>query len=72
MKITNIHEREMQAAPESVGALLDSLSSPADALWPRRSWPPMILDRPLSVGATGGHGPVRYVVDSYTPGQAVT
>jgi hypothetical protein len=31
----------------------------------------MLLDRPLGVGAAGGHGPVRYFVEQYTPGQCV-
>jgi hypothetical protein len=31
----------------------------------------MIFDRLLAVGATGGHGPIRYTVESYTPGQSV-
>ncbi len=34
-------------------------------------WPPMLLDRPLGVGASGGHGPVRYVVEAFRPGQRV-
>jgi len=72
MKVINIHERELQAPCERIGALVDSLSSPQDALWPLRSWPRMKLDRPLSIGATGGHGPIRYIVESYTPGIAVS
>lgn len=71
MKVLNVHERELQADREKVGALIDSLSSPEDALWPRHSWPRMEFDLPLGVGATGGHGPVRYFVESYTPGQAI-
>ena len=31
----------------------------------------MRLDRPLQVGASGGHGPIRYTVESYEPGRAV-
>lgn len=31
----------------------------------------MRFDRPLGVGAVGGHGPVRYVVDDYDPGRLV-
>lgn len=31
----------------------------------------MRLDRPLDVGASGGHGPVRYVVDAHEPGRSV-
>jgi hypothetical protein len=38
---------------------------------PRASWPAMRLDRPLSVGARGGHGPIRYEVTEYEPGRSV-
>jgi hypothetical protein len=71
MKVVNVHQRLLHAAPERVGALIDSLASPADLLWPGRGWPRMRLDRPLAVGAAGGHGPIGYAVDAYTPGQSV-
>ncbi|MFA5265452.1 MAG: hypothetical protein WC378_16660 [Opitutaceae bacterium] len=71
MKVLNIHEREFRASPQQVGVLIDSLASPKDSLWPRHSWPPMKLDRPLGVGARGGHGPIRYFVEECMPGQAV-
>jgi hypothetical protein len=71
LKVVNVHERELCASPQRVGALIDSLSSRDDALWPRQCWPRMVLDRPLGVGAAGGHGPVRYVVEAYAPGQSV-
>jgi hypothetical protein len=31
----------------------------------------MEFDRPLSVGARGGHGPIRYFVEEYVPGECV-
>lgn len=31
----------------------------------------MRLDRPLQVGAAGGHGPIRYEVEAYEPGRIV-
>jgi hypothetical protein len=71
MRVLNIHERELPASPQQVGALVDSLSSRDDALWPQRCWPRMVLDRPLGVGAVGGHGPVRYVVEAYVPEQSI-
>jgi hypothetical protein len=71
LNVLNIHERELQASPQHVGALIDSLSSRDDALWPPQCWPSMALDRPLGIGAAGGHGPVRYVVDAYAPGRSV-
>lgn len=70
MDVLNIHKREFEADPTAVGALLDSLSSPEDRLWPRHAWPRMAFDRPLEVSARGGHGPIRYVVED-TPGQSI-
>jgi hypothetical protein len=32
----------------------------------------MAFDRSLGVGAEGGHGPIRYTVESYDPGRTVT
>ena len=71
MKVLNIHERELQATPERLGALMDSLASREDALWPRHSWPHMEFDRPLGAGARGGHGPIKYFIEAYTPGQSI-
>ena len=71
MRVLNIHERKLPVPADQVGVLIDSLSSRDDALWPKQSWPRMELDRPLSVGASGGHGPIRYIVEAYTPGQMI-
>lgn len=71
MKVVNVHHRELSASCSEVGALLDSLSGPNDRLWPSR-WPPMRLDRTLQVGAFGGHGPIKYQVEQYTPGVLVS
>ncbi|MGP3952653.1 DUF2867 domain-containing protein [Streptomyces sp. 7N604] len=69
--VRNVHERTIEAPAETVGALLDQLSSPLDPLFPTPAWPPMRFDRPLGVGATGGHGFVRYAVAAYEPGRRV-
>lgn len=71
MKVVNVHQRELQATSEKVGALMDSLASKGDALWPKQSWPRMEFDRPLGMGATGGHGPIRYFVEEYHPGRSI-
>lgn len=70
MKVRNVHERSFHAT-DRVGRLIDSLASPADALWPIQSWPRMVFDRPLEVGAAGGHGPIRYIVEDYQPGRSI-
>lgn len=71
MKVLNVHERVLPQAAE-VGTLIDGLGDAHhDRLWPSERWPAMTLDRPLAVGAAGGHGPIRYVVDEYEPGRRV-
>jgi hypothetical protein len=71
MRIHNVHRRRLAATPARVGALIDTLSSAEDRLWPGDAWPPMRFDRPLGVGADGGHGPIRYHVEAYEPGRFV-
>ncbi len=73
----NTHERALPAPAAEVGRLLDRLASADDPLWPS-PWPPMRFtpppgsttpDRPLQVGADGGHGAIRYHVTAYQPGR---
>lgn len=68
MRVINVHERELSASMDEAGELIDRLASEDDVLWPCDRWPPMRFDRPLSVDAVGGHGPIRYVVEAYEPG----
>jgi hypothetical protein len=72
MRVRNVHQRFFAVPPERLAPLLDSLSSRNDLLWPLEQWPRMRLDRPLQVGASGGHGPIRYDVDQYEPGRRVS
>lgn len=66
--VRNEHERVINAPAEVVGALLDRLSAEDDPVFPTPAWETMAFDRPLGVGAAGGHGPVRYSVTEYEPG----
>lgn len=66
--VKNVHTRELAGSLSGAGALIDCLASKDDILWPVKGWPPMKLDRPLGVGATGGHGPIGYVVEEYLQG----
>jgi hypothetical protein len=72
MKVLNVHECELPATSEQIGVIVASLASPTDILWPSHSWPRMAFDRPLGVGAVGGHGPVRYFVAEYLPERSIT
>ncbi|NGN62686.1 DUF2867 domain-containing protein [Streptomyces sp. A7024] len=69
--VRNIHERDIEAPAEAVGALLDRLATDDDPLFPTPGWPPMRFDRPLGPGADGGHGPITYRVVSYEPGRRI-
>ncbi|WP_137993345.1 DUF2867 domain-containing protein [Streptomyces vilmorinianum] len=69
--VRNVHQRVVAAPADTVGALLDRLSAADDPLFPAPAWSSMRLDRPLGVGADGGHGPVRYRVTEYVPGRSV-
>ena len=71
MKVINIHSRILLASSKEVGALIDTLSSKNDLLWPHKLWPKMEFDKPLSVSATGGHGPIRYFVEEYSVGKHI-
>lgn len=69
----NVHTRTIDAPAKVLGALLDRLAGPDDPLWPSPAWPPVRFDRPLAVGADGGHarGRIRYAVTGYEPGRRV-
>lgn len=67
----NEHSRRLAAPPAEAGALLALLGGAHDRLWPADDWMPMTLDRPLGVGARGGHADIRYAVTAYQPGRRV-
>ena len=71
MQVKNIHERRISVPATLVGALIDTLASKGDQLWPSHKWPPMKFDKDLKVGAKGGHGPIRYFIQSYEPGKSI-
>jgi hypothetical protein len=71
MRVRNVHQRLLPGPLGRVGALIDDLAGPDDRLWPGDRWPPMRLDRPLAVGADGGHASARYRVEAYEPGRRV-
>ncbi|GIE47406.1 hypothetical protein Ani05nite_09400 [Amorphoplanes nipponensis] len=69
--VLNVHERALPVPAAEVGRLLDRIGAADDPVWPAPAWPPVRFDRPLAVGADGGHGPVRYHVTGYEPGRRV-
>jgi hypothetical protein len=71
MKIFNRHEIEIAAGEAEVGKLIDTLSSANDLLWPHFRWPRMRFNKPLQVGARGGHGPIGYWIEEYEPNKHI-
>jgi hypothetical protein len=71
MQVTNIHERTLLMNAGDAWYLIESLGAANDLLWPVGCWPRMRLDRPLTLGASGGHGPIGYTVVEYVPRVAV-
>ena len=71
MRAISLHSRRTTAPVDVIGSLIDTLASPDDRLWPRRAWPAMRFDRPLGIGADGGHAFVRYHVAEYRPGRRI-
>ncbi|MCL2714929.1 MAG: hypothetical protein FWD68_10190 [Alphaproteobacteria bacterium] len=69
--IVNIHQRIIPAAMAELGDLLETLASSDDRIWTTRIVLPMLLDRGLTVGSMGGHGPIRYDVIAHEPGRRV-
>ena len=69
--VTNTHERRFNVPAAHLERLIDQLASPHDIFWPSDRWPRMQFDRPLGVGARGGHGPIRYVIEWYEPGRDI-
>ncbi|MFH7014269.1 hypothetical protein ACHRV5_20645 [Flavobacterium sp. FlaQc-52] len=72
MKVLNIHKREINQPIEELAKLLSTLSTENDMLFANEKWFSMKLDKGLQVGSKGGHGPIRYFVTEYLPGQSVT
>jgi hypothetical protein len=73
MRVQSRHARSLDATVEEVGRLVAALGGERDVLWPNEQWPGTQLrfDRPLAVGARGGHGVIRYWVEEYEPGRCV-
>jgi uncharacterized protein DUF2867 len=71
MRVHNVHERILEAPPAAVGALLDGVGGPHDALWPSPEWAPMWLEGPPAIGVAGGHGPLRYRITDYVAGRRI-
>jgi hypothetical protein len=71
MKITNTHQRIIHQPTSAVAELFNTLTSKNDLMLTTDKWPAMKLDNGLMVGSKGGHGPIRYTVEAYSPGEFI-
>ncbi|MBY0433115.1 MAG: hypothetical protein K2U26_03300 [Cyclobacteriaceae bacterium] len=71
MKVINVHSRIVQQPKAELAALFKTLASRDDKMLATDKWPAMKLDAGLSVGSKGGHGPIRYFVTDYRPGEFI-
>lgn len=67
MKVINIHQRIILQPKSAVVELFNTLASKNDLMLANNKWPAMKLDKGLMVGSKGGHGPIRYTVEEYSP-----
>ena len=71
MNIVNIHKRIINQPKAEVVALLETLSTKDDKVWPNDKWPAMRFKDGLKIGAKGGHGIIRYSVEQYILGALI-
>jgi Protein of unknown function (DUF3995) len=69
--IRNVHSRRFMVTAEQLGRVFDTLAGDNDLVWPAWRWEPLRMDNGLQVGSAGGHGSIRYRVESYVPGRSV-
>lgn len=65
MNVVNTHKRVINQSKSEVAVLFKTLSTKNDKVWPKKYWPAMRFKDGLKVGAKGGHGIIRYVVEDY-------
>lgn len=66
--IRNIHQRTVPGDLARSRALLATLATPEDRVWPKDRWPRIWFgDQGPVPGADGGHGPIKYRVTEVTP-----
>lgn len=65
MQVVNIHKRTINQPKAQVVALLKTLSTKNDKVWPKDRWPAMRFKNGLKVGEKGGHGIIGYVIETF-------
>ncbi|WP_298422666.1 hypothetical protein [uncultured Kordia sp.] len=71
MNVLNIHTRIIQASKERMTEALQTLGTKHDEVWPKENWPAMKFREGMKVGSKGGHGAVRYTIETYQPDEII-
>lgn len=71
MKVLNVHSRIIDQPKSELVGLFDTLATKNDRVFPIEKWPRMKFKEGLSLGAKGGHGPIKYTVAEIQPQQKV-
>ncbi len=71
MKVRNIHKRIINKPKKVVVDAITTLSTENDKIWPKEKWPAMKFEDGIKIGAKGGHGSIRYLVERYNPSKII-
>ena len=64
MQVINIHKRTINQPKARIITLLRTLSTKQDKVWPKDKWPAMRFKNGFKVGEKGGHGIIRYSIET--------
>lgn len=71
MVVLNIHRRTLSVPAHKVAEVMATLASKNDQVWPTEQWPRMRFKEGTIIGASGGHGPIRYSIEAFDPSSLI-
>lgn len=71
MRVTNIHTRTIRASRADIWKLMETLSTDNDKVVATHKWPKVVLDKGLTLGSRGGHGPIGYTIQDFKPPELI-
>jgi hypothetical protein len=71
LRVINIHKRTINQSKAKIAEMFKTLATDNDMILATDKWSPMKLDNGLQAGSKGGHGPIRYLVQEYKPGESI-
>lgn len=71
MNVLNTHSRTLNVPLPKVAELVATIANKDDQIWPTEQWPRMRFKEGTKVGASGGHGPIRYSIEAFDPSSLI-